>query len=135
MTYGSRLNRLVAAIIDGVILGLISWTVSFLLINMTQGLSSNTIGVTSYVFNLTISILYFVVYQAKSGQTLGKKLMGIRVVNASGQRPDMQTFFIREVIGKFASSIILGIGYLMILWDKKRQGLHDKIADTYVVKV
>jgi uncharacterized RDD family membrane protein YckC len=45
------------------------------------------------------------------------------------------TFFLREIIGKIVSSIILFIGYLMILWDGKKQGLHDKIAGTVVIKV
>ena len=41
----------------------------------------------------------------------------------------------REVLGKFVSSILLGIGYLMVAFDSQKQGLHDKIADTYVIKL
>ncbi|HCB22768.1 TPA: RDD family protein, partial [Candidatus Daviesbacteria bacterium] len=45
------------------------------------------------------------------------------------------TFALREILGKLASGLILGIGYLMVAWDSKKQGLHDKIASTYVVRV
>ncbi len=41
----------------------------------------------------------------------------------------------REILGKFVSSILLGIGYLMVAFDSQKQGLHDKIADTYVIKL
>ena len=41
----------------------------------------------------------------------------------------------REILGKFVSSILLGIGYLMVAFDNQKQGLHDKIADTYVIKL
>lgn len=44
-------------------------------------------------------------------------------------------FFLREIIGKFLSAIILGIGYLMVIWNPKKQALHDKIAKTYVVYI
>ena len=45
------------------------------------------------------------------------------------------TAFLREVIGKFISSILLCIGYLMVAFDGQKQGLHDKIAGTYVIKL
>ena len=61
--------------------------------------------------------------------------MGIRVVDAQGKTPNMLTFFLREVVGKLVSGIILGIGYLIVLWDGRKQALHDKIASTYVVRV
>lgn len=70
-----------------------------------------------------------------TGQTVGKKLMGIRVVDIQGTRPSMGKFFLREIIGKMlVNQLTLDIGYLWVLWDSKRQGLHDKIASTYVVK-
>ena len=80
------------------------------------------------------SYFYWVVLQHKMGQTLGKKALGIKVVDIEGKTPTYMTFFLREVVGKLISGIILGIGYLMVIWDPNKQGLHDKIASTYVVK-
>ena len=45
------------------------------------------------------------------------------------------TTLLREIIGKIISSIIILLGYIWILFDGQRQGWHDKIASTYVVKV
>jgi uncharacterized RDD family membrane protein YckC len=39
------------------------------------------------------------------------------------------------VVGKFLSALILGIGYLMAGFDRNKQGLHDRIAGTYVIKL
>lgn len=78
---------------------------------------------------------YFIYYQARSGQTLGKKFLGIKVIKIDGTKPTIIDFVIRELFGKALSALVLYIGFLMIIWDKNRQGLHDKLAKTYVVKV
>ena len=130
--YASGWQRFAAALIDGIIIGLINGVFGFI------GASAGKEQMISGLFSLlgwAIGIGYWVVYQGKIGQTIGKKAMGIKVVTFDGKTPSMMTFFLREVIGKLISAIILFIGYLMILWDSKKQGLHDKIAGTYVVKV
>jgi len=58
----------------------------------------------------------------------------MRIVNEKGEYIGIPMAILRY-IGKVLSGMILGIGYFMIGWDKKKQGLHDKIAQTYVVKV
>lgn len=123
--------RLVATLIDFILLSLIRWIVSVLL---KMPLGEGGANVASIV-SLIISISYYVVYQAKYGQTIGKKAMNIKVITYDGETPTMFAFFLREVIGKTISAIILFIGYLMVIWDAKKQGLHDKIASTYVVYV
>lgn len=123
--------RLVATLIDSILLGLVQWVIGVLL---KIPLGENGINFASVIAFL-ISIGYYVVYQQKQGQTIGKKVMKIKVITLDGNTPTMFTFFLREVIGKLISAIILLIGYLMVLWDGKKQALHDKIASTYVVYV
>lgn len=69
------------------------------------------------------------------GQTLGKTFFGIRVVNEDDSAK-LGTWQVakREIFGKAISAIILGIGFLMMLWNPARQTLHDKICRTKVVK-
>ncbi len=67
------------------------------------------------------------------GYTIGKKVMGIKVVSASGGPVDLLKAFIRA-ISQILSSLFLGLGYFWMLWDKNSQTWHDKIADTYVVE-
>ena len=121
----------IAALIDGIII-----TVFSFLVGIVLGLAgANAQGALSYAVGLLLGIGYYVFYQSSAGQTLGKKVLGIKVVDAQGNKPTAITFFLREIIGKAVSGIILGIGYLMVLWDGKKQALHDKIASTYVVRV
>jgi uncharacterized RDD family membrane protein YckC len=147
MNYVGFGPRLVALLVDGLIIGIINWVLNLILLGgAAAGTAATGADTTSAAaaftgaglmgtgLSLVISILYWVVYQGQTGQTVGKKIMGIKVVTSSGKTPSMGTLFLRETIGKFVSSLILGIGYLMILWDEKKQGLHDKIASTYVVK-
>lgn len=123
--------RFVAALIDGILLAIVNYLIT-LLFGLIFGKNAANIAST---FEWIISIGYYVVYQQKYGQTIGKKAMKIKVVTYDGKTPTMFTFFLREIIGKFISAIILLIGYFMIIWDAKKQALHDKIASTYVVYV
>lgn len=132
MQYGSRKARVFAALIDGVILWLVAWVVSLFLLNVLTDFQTR--AWMNWGVSILIAIVYWVGFQYYFGQTLGKKALKIKVVDPSGNKPSLVTFFLREIVGKFASAVTFGIGYLMVFWDKKRQALHDKIADTYVVK-
>jgi uncharacterized RDD family membrane protein YckC len=71
----------------------------------------------------------FSVYQG----TFGKYLMDIRVTDTNGERLSLKQALFRN-IGKFLSEIILYIGFLWCLFDKRKQTLHDKIAGTVVIR-
>jgi uncharacterized RDD family membrane protein YckC len=88
----------------------------------------------SNVLSLVLSWLYFAVMESGTGQaTVGKRALGLKVTNARGERISFGQATGRH-FGKYLSSLILLIGYLMMIWDGKKQTLHDKMADTYVVK-
>ncbi len=125
MNYATAGSRFLAFLIDVVILMVIQ-----AILGMVVGDNASA----STGLSLLVTVGYYVFYQQRMGQTVGKKAMKIKVVDASGNTPTLGIFALREVVGKFVSGIILCIGYLMILWDPKKQGLHDKIASTYVVK-
>lgn len=127
--------RFAAALIDGVIFGISTSVVGFLLgLIFGQKLLQSLSGI-SYILSFFLQIGYYVLFQASAGQTLGKKAMRIKVVNEKGSTPSIGVFFLREIIGKLVSAIILMIGYFMVIWDGKKQALHDKIAGTYVIRV
>ncbi|MBI4303197.1 MAG: RDD family protein [Chloroflexi bacterium] len=77
---------------------------------------------------------YHWLFIALKGQTVGKILLRIKVVNVQGKKPGVGRAFLREVLGKQVSTILLCIGFLWIVFDRQNQGLHDKFAGTYVVK-
>lgn len=78
--------------------------------------------------------LYFTIFLAAwRGQTPGKRLLGIRVVRLNGEPLGWWPAF--ERFGGYAASLATGlIGFLQILWDGNRQGVHDKIGGTVVVR-
>lgn len=123
--------RFIAALIDGVLIGIINTAISYML---TAVLGEGA-GSLSMILNLALSIGYYVWYQHKEGQTIGKKAMKIKVVTYDGKTPTLFAFFLRDIVGKAVSAILLFIGYFMVLWDPKKQALHDKIANTYVIRV
>lgn len=67
------------------------------------------------------------------GYTVGKKIMGIRVVTASGSPLDAKKAFIRA-ISKVFSIAIFFIGFIWMLFDSQSQTWHDKLAETNVVE-
>ena len=56
------------------------------------------------------------------------------VVDASGKPVGFWRGALREIVGKFLSGIAFYVGYVWIAFDRDKQGWHDKIAETYVVR-
>jgi uncharacterized RDD family membrane protein YckC len=83
---------------------------------------------------LVIVWLYFALLESSAWQaTVGKKAVGLRVTDLNGNRIS----FLRasgRFFAKFISWAIMLIGYLMIAFTAKKQGLHDMIASTLVLK-
>lgn len=76
--------------------------------------------------------LYFSIFWSLGGQTPAQYAMGLRVVRLDGKRMSFGRALLRY-IGYYASLLPLGLGYLWVLWDNRRQGFHDKLAGTVVV--
>nr|WP_246197136.1 RDD family protein [Cytobacillus depressus] len=75
---------------------------------------------------------YFILMTRYFSQTLGKMVFGLKVVNLNGQQLTWGTIIFREWIGRFISAAIM-IGYLVVAFLPKKQGLHDIFTDTTVV--
>ena len=78
-------------------------------------------------------MIYFIWFHGSVGQTPGKMLLGLRVIQASGETMTFGVAFLRWV-GTLVSSLFLSLGYLWIAFDGKKQGWHDKIAATLVIR-
>jgi uncharacterized RDD family membrane protein YckC len=92
------------------------------------------------LFSLGIQYLYSVELMLRSGQTLGKRIMKIRVIPLDPRLPLTRLTAFKRYAAQFLPSLFVGF-YLLIddlwpLWDKPfQQALHDKAAQTVVVKV
>lgn len=81
---------------------------------------------------LLLFILYFALMTKFFGQTVGKMIMGIKVLPQEGAKLTWDIIIFREVIGRFISKLLL-LPYLLVLFMPKKEALHDLFASTYVV--
>ncbi len=147
-TYATFLQRFGATLIDLVLLGVFVFlmtvipSIIFVLLSalvFKSDQASSIFGLVQIALQLLtyiLCIIYPIYFTGKTGQTLGKKALHIKVVQLStGEHPSFVQAFVREIIGKIISQLIFGLGYLWPLWDEKKQAIHDKIAGTIVVQV
>jgi|GEM_PF-597233 len=85
------------------------------------------------LFFLTFPIFYYVYLHATYGQTFGKMALKIKVVNEDGTPLDYRKAFLRW-LGYFLCDLTFYIGYLWAAFDPRKQGLHDKVCKTVVVR-
>lgn len=90
--------------------------------------------VASEFVSLIIVTVYFVGFWVWRGQTPGKMVAGIKLINIDGTKLTIGTALLR-FLGYIVSTAIMLLGFVWIAFDRRKQGLHDKMADTYVVKI
>lgn len=120
-------KRWIAALLDTLVIGLLTAPIVLLLSDEIS--YQQRAALPSFV----IMVGYFYYFHKKSGQTPGKKLLGIKVVSSTPG--ESMQLGLRETLGRFMSSAFFNLGYLWILFDRRRQGWHDKIGNTIVVDI
>jgi len=88
----------------------------------------------SNMLSLLAGLAYFVAFWVWRGQTPGKMALNMKLIRTDGSNLTIGDALLRY-LGYFVSAAILFIGFIWIAFDSRKQGLHDKIADTYVVKI
>lgn len=81
---------------------------------------------------LALFLAYFLLMTKFFSQTVGKMIVGIRVVKKSGEPLGWGTLLFREVVGRYISKTLL-IPYLLVILMPRKEALHDLFADTEVV--
>jgi uncharacterized RDD family membrane protein YckC len=97
--------------------------------------SSNSMLGAVYVVAFLLYFMNFVFLAGRTGQTLGKRIIGIRIVNEDGRPFGIKQALYRNVLGYALSAIGFLLGFVWIVWDRKQQGWHDKLAHTHVVLI
>lgn len=130
--YAGFWRRVAAAIID-----IIMWYVAGQLIAVITifGTDNKAIIIAIYYTgSVIIGWLYFAIMESTSNQaTLGKMALSIFVTDSAGNRISFARATGRH-FAKFISTIIIFVGIIMIAFTDKKQGLHDRIAGTMVIK-
>lgn len=139
--YASFGLRVLAYIIDSILLALV-----FVPVGLLLGVAAALLGsegaeelsaLASAVINLLsiiVAWVYSAVLESSTWQaTIGKRLLGIKVTDMSGNRISFGKATGRH-FGKFLSSIICAIGFIMAAFTEKKQALHDILANTLVLE-
>lgn len=155
MTYAGFWKRVAAYLIDGLVLTVVSWLVILPVLGLVgigassmeysedmmmdeeaaAGMAAMVMGGMMMLFVVIAAAgwLYFALMESSSKQgTLGKMALSIVVTDLNGNRITFGRATGRY-FGKILSGMILYIGYIMVAFTEKKQGLHDMIAGTLVV--
>ena len=127
--------RFWAYLIDTVCLVILSFIAGFAwgVLSAVLGMSETDTFIGGYLIGGVVAFLYFTILHASPMQgTIGKKALGLYVVDANGNRISFGRSFLRYLSTILSS--ILYIGYIMIGVTRDKRGLHDMIASTYVFK-
>jgi uncharacterized RDD family membrane protein YckC len=137
LTYAGFWIRVVAVLIDSVLLGIIFFIGSRLFVKgIDYGNGNIVITEGQWFWSLwgVISFLYLPVTWAWLGETIGHRMLGMEIRRVEdGQRPGIGQIIVRW-IGYYISALIILIGFIIAAFDPRKQGLHDKIANTLVVR-
>jgi uncharacterized RDD family membrane protein YckC len=135
--YAGFWRRFGANFIDGILVNVVSFIAGLILggiLVATDSKMDDGMTAVSYLIGLAIGVLYYGLCESSKAQaTLGKMALGVKVTDMDGKRISFGRALGRY-FGKIVSGLILGIGYLMIAFTEKKQGLHDMMAGTLVVK-
>jgi uncharacterized RDD family membrane protein YckC len=141
VVYSGWWRRAGALIIDSILVSVVFLVVILLalLVTVINEDLGRILVVLAILFGLVWSFFYWIYFTGRApGQTVGKKALGIRVRNADEDRAigygaSAGRYLITFVFGIFYIPALLD--YLWPLWDKRHQSLHDKVANSVVVRV
>ena len=129
--------RVVAIIIDTIILNIVMFVVGFVLglvLGATHLASQNSLASLLYALSLVVNWLYFTGLESSASQaTLGKQILGLKVTDLNGGRIGFGQATGRY-FGKIISALLLGVGLIMAAFTERKQGLHDIMASTLVMR-
>jgi uncharacterized RDD family membrane protein YckC len=130
-------RRVLATIVDGVLLGLLFFVMSMLFgSSSTEGGQVNaSLNGLPFLMYLVLVVAYYVLMEGYLGQTVGKMLLGIKVVReGTGEVPGLQGAAIRTVLRIVDGFFFYLVAFISVLASAKNQRLGDMVANTLVVK-
>jgi uncharacterized RDD family membrane protein YckC len=126
--------RLLASCIDWFLIITATAAVELMVVTLIdQQTETIRILMSNIVILPLLKFIYHLILESNSQATLGKRMLNIKVTDLNGLKPAFSQIFIRN-LSKTISTLLLFTGYLYSFLNKKHQCLHDKIANTLVIK-
>lgn len=141
LRYGGFWRRALAIWMDGLLIQLLLvlafMTIRFALPDsLGRSLGSYSSFAAGYAYlavGALMNMAYYTVFHGMGGQTPGKWVVGVKVIRDNGEEMTLGYAFLRWV-GYLVSYIFLCIGFAWVAFDGRKQGWHDKIAGTLVIR-
>ena len=131
--FGGPGERLVAYILDTIIISI--GVIVSIIVGLIVTAIVPALGIPLLIIAvLVISVGYFPYFWVKGGQTLGMRRFNLYVVRDKDGGPIGAGAAILRLIGYWIDGLVLYLGFIWILIDKRKRGWHDLIAGTVVVK-
>jgi len=145
MKFAGFFTRFFALLFDNLFMVILAFVVAFFLGGFAAVTGGTNSGILSFLSNTTLVILYvalllfqflyFGYFWSKSGQSLGMKMLNIKVIRRGD---DENISFLRGAlrgsVGYWISGFIFSLGFIWAAFDGNKEAWHDKIFDTWVVK-
>ena len=149
--YAGFISRAMAFVIDLILIGLVTFFATAVIGVIAQFFDIGLLQVTladqttvtplqalvalvAGLFQTFFGLVYFLFFWVLVGFTPGMGLLGLRVVRCDRRRLGLGRAIMRY-IGYWVSFVFLGLGFIWVLFDRRRQGWHDKLAGTCVIYV
>ena len=135
LEYGGFWRRALASVIDTILLAIITLPILYWLYGEQYFEAENVIHgfadfLISYILPAVAVILFWIYRQA----TPGKIVLDMKIVHAETGAAPSAWQMVGRYAGYYLSGILLGLGFLWVAFDKRKQGWHDKLAKTVVVR-
>ena len=88
---------------------------------------------TGWLIGILVAVTNFVIFPLFSGQTIGKMLIGLRIVTDDGNAPSLGKILFRHLIGYPLTILTAGLGFLFSVFNRRGKALHDYVAGTVVI--
>ena len=127
-------DRFLAWLVDFIIISMISTSIFFISFLYLDYNFENFISDDGmYVPTSVMFLAYWIILEYKTGQTIGKKMFNLKIVNNSGGKPSL----IEVIISSFGKSFILPIDIILgwIITNEKRQRICNKLGNTLIIKI
>jgi uncharacterized RDD family membrane protein YckC len=138
--YAGLVTRTLAFAVDAIVINVVGWFVAAIvtlclsLLNLPSSVKDVLLVIGAGIA-LVWTASYFCFFWSTTGQTPGNRLMRIRVVDARTGRTMKPARSFLRMLGLMLSAILLCTGFLLILVDRRRRALHDRLVGTVVCDV
>jgi len=133
--YGGFWVRALASVVDSIWVLILTFTLGWFVYGAVYLESTDFIlGKADFIISYVLPFLITIIFWIYKAATPGKMLLGLKIVDENTLEPVKKGRLVLRYFAYYVSLIPIGLGFFWVIWDKKKQGWHDKISKTLVVK-